>query len=774
MFFRLLSIVLILSVSAVATKKSPQYEAPLTRASDLLRSSEARSAESVFTESLNDALARQDEYYAARARVGLAGCYLLTHDYKKAVRQGELALRYGISNQDADVAVRAALNISSVYRRMGDFQVAAQTMREVNSMLPRITDPILNMQLYLHAAVLAARNRDWDKAERYFFAGIDAALNLGDMQNAANGWNQLGYMRLEQKELAKADAALTEAFRVRLLSRNRNVVVSYVYLARLRVIQGDPQSAVNLLDRALAVASKGEVSVPVSAIYRWRAKAKNALGDSKRAFADYAQAVEWATKWRHEGLPTDSFRVSLEVELDAMFGEYIQTGMRSWASTRNADLARLMFEISEQHRSASFRELSRSGESLPPEYWDALKNYRAALTSSWATGATGDTEAARLVLARIESQLGLAAGQDNDARASQIQRRLSADEALISFHTGEEQSWVWAMTRDAFEAHALPGRQAILDLAKEYRAAIENEAPYSEASIKLHAILFGQLSPSIQSKPDWLLSLDQGLYDVPFAALGPAKAPLIVSHSLRTVPGAALLNRPSEAVSSARFIGAGDAIYNAADSRWNGPKISHATQFARLVNTKHEVAAAAEAWTADRTPTLLLGETFNRANLDVAFRAEPAVVHIAAHVVRDQADGKQVMIGIGLSPEGAPDFLTTSDVASKPLRAGLVSINGCGSGAGATLPGAGLIGLTRAWLLAGATAVAATYWPVDDDRGDLFAAMYREISANSGTPTITAASAARALQSAQIAAWKCGTERATPRHWAAVFLAGKG
>ena len=90
---------------------------------------------------------------------------------------------------------------------------------------------------------------------------------------------------------------------------------------------------------------------------------------------------------------------------------------------------------------------------------------------------------------------------------------------------------------------------------------------------------------------------------------------------------------------------------------------------------------------------------------------------------------------------------------------------------GAALPGAGLIGLTRAWLFGGATAVAATYWPVEDDRGELFAGMYRELS-RYGT-TIAPSKAARALQKAQIAAFHSGGPRSAPNIWSAVFLAAK-
>jgi CHAT domain-containing protein len=302
---------------------------------------------------------------------------------------------------------------------------------------------------------------------------------------------------------------------------------------------------------------------------------------------------------------------------------------------------------------------------------------------------------------------------------------------------------------------------------------VENGTPAAGANTQLYAMLFGSLGSNIQSKKDWLLSLDQGLFDIPFAALGPDNAPLILFHSLRSIFGAGLLGSAQAPVTSAGFVGAGDAIYNSADPRWQGPRPANTTQFARLVATGPEVRATARAWTLDQKPTLLLGERFNRVSLDRVLQTPSGLVHIAAHVVRHQTDAREVMIGIGLGRDGAPDFLTPADIAAKSLRVGLVTLNGCASGTGAELPGAGLIGMTRAWLVAGATAVAATYWPVPDDRGELFVHMYGDIAGDS-KPAITAVKAARALRAAQVAAWRSGKQQqGKPKRWAAVFLSTK-
>jgi CHAT domain-containing protein len=762
---------LALCLAANNTKKIPETEKTLDSGSVFLRAGEIRKAAAVFRAVLASALRARDDYYAARARIGLAGCALITHDYRDAVRDGESALRYGLATNDTDIAVRAALNLSSLYRLMGDFRAAAQTMRDLNPILAQVTDPPLKAPLYLHAAGNLARNGDTERAEPLFYAGIDSALARGDQPTAATGWNQLGYMWLQHGNLGKADTALTEAFRLRRLAGNRSLAGSYTYLGMLRLTQGDARSALNLLDNAVRIASVSDVPIPVSMIYYWRAKAKTALSDIPGALADFDRGIRWAARWRHEVLPSDGFRITAEVGLDHLYDEYVQLGMRASKTTGNVGLAKRMFEVSEQHRSASFRESMRTGRKLPAEYWEALASYRKALAASLKGPKTGVLDHERLRLARIEASLGLESAYDNNTRVRDIQRRLGPEESLISFHTGEEQSYVWAITRNGFEWRPLDGLREIRPLAKQYRDALAQDAPVEVSNIRLYGMLFSSLTPQIQAKRDWLLSLDEGLYDLPFAALGPAKQPLMLFHSLRFVPGAALLNRPGRPAVSSDFIGAGDGIYNVADPRWTGAKKSKGTAYARLINTRQEVLTVARAWTADPQPTLLFGESFSRDSLDRAMANGAAIVHIAAHVVNGKEPG-QVMIGLGLAKDGSLDYMTPADIASRPAPVGLVSVNGCASGSGVVLRGSGLIGLTRAWLLSGATAVAATYWPVNDDRGELFSEMYSRIGRGSER-TVTAAKAAKALQEAQISCWRSNTSRARPGYWAAVFVAGK-
>jgi len=90
-------------------------------------------------------------------------------------------------------------------------------------------------------------------------------------------------------------------------------------------------------------------------------------------------------------------------------------------------------------------------------------------------------------------------------------------------------------------------------------------------------------------------------------------------------------------------------------------------------------------------------------------------------------------------------------------------MTGCDTGSGKVQAGAGLLGLTRAWQIAGASGVVATQWPVKDSTGEIFASFYRHLRDEP---------AAGALRETQVEMIRSGTWRASPSYWAAYQLTG--
>jgi CHAT domain-containing protein len=308
----------------------------------------------------------------------------------------------------------------------------------------------------------------------------------------------------------------------------------------------------------------------------------------------------------------------------------------------------------------------------------------------------------------------------------------------------------------------------------------------------LYEKLFGQLDPGLREKPLWLLALDEQLFGVPFGALvagarntGPVY--LAERHSIRVTTGAVRLaadDAPSWSnLLAGRFLGVGDAIYNTADSRWKGAPVERASfvpgmataaplerqgpVLTRLAGAGREVEACGRAWDPEPGAAILLeGADANPAHFREALGAGPSVIHIAAHFQQVSRAPHYSMIALSLARSGDPQWLGPLEITRSKIQTGLVVLSGCSSGRADAPRASGLMGLTRAWLAAGARGVVASHWPTPDDSGTLFVRFYQHLRE---TP---AAGPAVALQRAQLDMLRAGGWRSYPQFWATYFVVG--
>jgi CHAT domain-containing protein len=400
-------------------------------------------------------------------------------------------------------------------------------------------------------------------------------------------------------------------------------------------------------------------------------------------------------------------------------------------------------------------------------------------------------------------------GQPSESRpqsVERVQRALERDEAYLAFHLGERNSYVWALSRGRVEVHRLPAAAAIREAVTRFREDIEGGAEAAQVSGRaLHEMLFGAVSQEFLGKRRWLLGLDGTLFAAPLAATvrmrgdGRGAKFLVEDHALVTVPNSGFLLEREAPAFEGRFVAVADPIYNRADSRWTGMRervkgnlwselISKVQaqsegrsgedlELSRLPGSAAEAEACAKAWSggvAEAEVLKLTGAAANKDRLREALEGSAAVVHLATHVLQSRQQWQEGLIALSLGSDGMLELLQPKDLRGRMgvSPANLVVLSGCASGRAQALPGAGLLGLTRAWLGAGAHGVIASQWPTPDDSGELFVSFYRHLreqkQARRGVDP------AVALQVAQLDMLRSGTWRSAPRYWAAYFLAGKG
>ena len=321
--------------------------------------------------------------------------------------------------------------------------------------------------------------------------------------------------------------------------------------------------------------------------------------------------------------------------------------------------------------------------------------------------------------------------------------------------------------------HRISPRGQIESATSRLRQAINKESKdVQPAAADVYQTLMGDLPKEVMAKRHWLLALDVGLFDLPFAALRNGNTYLIEQYVLTLSPHSALRVRNVENEDTKSFLGFGDPIYNRADIRWHGPRQMFGNlwanrevfELARLPGTGVEIDRCGRLIEAE--PVLIKGSDATVERLKSELKRNPTVIHFATHVIQSKADPRQAMIALSLKPGGGSSLLTRDSIAALRTNAAVVTMSGCNSGLGQALPGAGLMGLTRAWLEAGAHSVVASLWPVPDDDGEFLYSFYRGLR-------LQKLSASYALQSAQLESLRSGSWRSNPRYWAAYFVAGK-
>jgi CHAT domain-containing protein len=272
--------------------------------------------------------------------------------------------------------------------------------------------------------------------------------------------------------------------------------------------------------------------------------------------------------------------------------------------------------------------------------------------------------------------------------------------------------------------------------------------------------IFGALSGPVHAKPAWILAAEAELFEAPLAAARvPGGGLLCERHSLRVVPSGHFLLGRHNPPAAGTLVAFGDPVYNRADPRARGFLNSPAPlELPRLPGGAVEIRAAAGAWGGAHL--LLEGAAANRSALESAMAARPAVLHFATHFMTPARQPDRTNTILSLRRDGSLDVLTTADIGASSWSPGLVVLSGCSSGRGEIRAGAGLLGLSRAWIAAGAGAVVASLWPTPDSGGELFRWFYQRL--REGDPP------AEALRRAQIQAMQSG--RPALKSWAAYVI----
>ncbi len=732
-----------------------------------------------------EAAVREDSPDEVRGRLltSVGACLMGLGDYGGALRHFLEARPLTLKGGNREDLAALDANLASVYLFQDDRENAVRLYQRALGWLDRIPQSRHRPSILANLAAVELRAGRPRTGLRYAEQGLRELGPSAPVAQQAALQELAGQAYLLLRKCGRAREAFERGLE---LGGSAGVAAdvsrSWMFLGRTELECGDAAAALIRLNEAVRRARDRDGRVTLWEALYWRGRCLRKLGRPEGAVRDLQEAVQVLEALRVGLVPTDALRIQFEA--------FHHDAYRALADLLcEAGDSPGAFHVVEQGRAQSLREMLRArprpAAETEPSLWTRYADRLAHLETARvrALAASGDqVQAWRARLAgqeaavrELEAQMrvqdpGLGRTVLTPAVSlAEAQKTLEPGALLLNFHVGENGAWLWALTAAEAKLYRLPDPAEWSAATRSFPAALQAAGPATtESGRRLYRRLLGVVEPSLLDRPQWIIAANGDLAVLPFHALTtPAGRYVVEEHAVSYIPSITVLrglrSRPAQEY-RADFLGLADPVVNRADPRGAGAvrcdEEHPCVALPRLASSGAEVQACARLFRSGRA-TILSGLNASEAQVQEAARRGYRYWHFSTHVVADTQRPNLSFLALTL-----PDKLTVFDVLDLGARTEMVTVNGCSSGTGKLLAGAGLIGLARAFLAAGAQSVCATRWQIPDEEGALVRSVYTHLLAGLGR--------AEALRRAQIEMIRGGGWRAQPRYWAAYFLIGDG
>jgi len=562
-------------------------------------------------------------------------------------------------------------NIGWNYSAIGDFENAEASLKEAVSASSRAG--LEGDRVYWLNALgeVYYRQRQYPAAEATSLQALELARHQDDKGTVTQCLNTLSDIALATGRLDTAEKYNHEAVEIERAGLDQfGVVYSTVIAARVIAAKGQFAQAEDVFQKVIYDPS---AETPV----RWQAEARlaqvyaeeNQPAKAERQFRNAITTIEAARSSVHR----DDFRLSFLTGAIQFYDDYID------------------FLIS-HHRSddaLNAAELSRA----------------RTLAEGLATTASDQSVSKRKVQPR------------------QIAQKLKA--SLLFYWIGQNNSYLWVITPAKTAYFRLPKASEIEPLVKSYRKTLlgmrdARDAGSSDGK-QLYAMLVEPAKKLIPKGSRVILLPAESLYGLNFETLivpDPKPHFWIEDVTLTTASSLTLLGsstmgatRPAAKEKSLLLVG------NTEQANADFPALAQApaemTNIARYFPVqKRKVLEGKQA-----TPAAYLSSNPERF----------AYLHFVTHGTASRT--RPLESAVILSPEGDSYKLYARDIVQHRLNANLVTISACNGSGTRAYSGEGLVGLSWAFLRAGAHNVIGALWEVSDaSTPQLMDALYGELS----------------------------------------------
>ncbi|MFZ0420142.1 MAG: CHAT domain-containing protein [Candidatus Sulfotelmatobacter sp.] len=613
-------------------------------------------ADAFYRKSLQTAEQQRDTFLETTDLLDLGHVALQEEHYDEAVDWSLAANKKAQLVGNPRLAEAAQGNLGWAYYKMGDFERSLALYKEADKEA-RNLGVVYDQILWLNnIGLVYYQLNQLSIAEEYYKQSLDLAQKNDTPQLVIDSLTNLAFVSVQNGKLAEAQQYSEQAFQLA-HARNDRTSELYPLLVRGQVAagRGDHKQAEKIFDE-VANDQKSDLSL------RWQAQndlAELYEHDHRLAEADkqYQRALATIEQSRAT-LQHEEFKLPFLANAAHLYDDYI----------------RFLVEQGKDQRALQVADYSRAR---------TLAEGLGVLPKNWPADAPA-------------------------LNAQKIARQAHA--TILFYWLGRERSYLWAITANRTARFPLPPAAEIDAAVQRYRQALlgwQDVLKTANADgTHLYDVLVGPARKLIPPNSRVILITDGSLDSLNFETLLAPSPPL---HYW--IEDAAVLSASSLHVLAASQThqerGTGKLLLI-------GDATSSSPEYAPLPNATREMENVGSHFATEARKTF----THDQATPAAYLESDPgqfSFIHFVAHATASKLSPLDSAIVLSRSSSEQDSFkLYARDITQHQLHAELVTISSCQGAGTAAYSGEGLVGLSWAFVRAGAHNVIGALWDVND------------------------------------------------------------
>ncbi|MBX9685338.1 MAG: CHAT domain-containing protein [Candidatus Obscuribacterales bacterium] len=686
------------------------------------------------------------------------------------------------SGMKADQKGTFLIAIGRCYKTLGQTESAQKYYEEALKLFDDIGDSKRKSLALTSLAVLALDNSNATDFDKYYKDAKALDQQNDDKRDLAVLDYNYAQFLLISKKFSEAEPIYEQSLAA--LKGSGDLVTESMILRGLgvsKLLSGHPQQAMPFYENALSLADKSGSIEGQWDSHLGLGKCFKQLGLNDMALSHLCKAVELVEKERGM-LTRDSFKTyNLDLRNDC-FLELVDLYIRmnkpyEALATAEKGRARAFLDMlsSRKLRRVENFEGPKSSKVEPlPEQKTTLLSQAPAEKGSRAVSVL--PKASQIYASSAISPVNAKAPDVDEIKALVS----NSKSTLVEYYMLNDRLIVWVIDPDT-SIHLLPpiklSREQLSErVALCYESITHHPKTPAEVSAQasrrqdllreMYDLLAKPLEPYLPKDENSLVTIvpHGPMFMIPFAALiDENKKFFVEKHTLSYQPAIGVM-RATQKLEQAAAAQADKLLAF-------GNPITKAIEFLGTLPYSEKEVQNIAALFGEPNAVVKIGQDANKQAFS-ELAPQFAEIHLATHGLVDEEHPMQS--SLILAPTKSDDgLLTVKDIlAMKELKAKLVVLSACQTGRG-KITGDGVVGLSRAFIIAGTPAVLVSQWNVDDIITEFqMKSFYKGYLAKVGK--------SKALRQAQLdtikfmegAGYGIGNMRANPRYWSAFQLIG--